>query len=423
MPSGLTETYNSDQERESLAIIGGGSLGPIAVIELAQRVVHDDLTLKNQRLHLCDPDGFANGGIAYGLAHPNQRLNSTRDEMSPWNPGAFEAYATRITNLDETKTFEPRVLYKDFLEESYQSALETLKEAGAEIIEHRVKADISYQDPERISIINAEQNSPSPLCEVHPRNLLLTLGYGPNAKFESLKPYSQQGYIHSLYPSDTLDEEPSLHNDDNIDVVVLGSGPALYDFVNVLDKPPESVDLTVFSNSALMGVRDVTLEKNETHFTPTYLQEAGSNTSLDDLKDLVTQDFNAALQNGFTPRRASLDIINDMRTSLKRLAPQVATEYIKSQDFAHLKHKATPVPEESVTRLNSFSPQHLKAHICAEDITPQDNGRFLIATPDDMIEADLIVNATGHGRHNHPLLKNMEENGHAIFDETTQCWV
>ncbi|HTK84560.1 MAG TPA: FAD/NAD(P)-binding protein, partial [Patescibacteria group bacterium] len=110
----------SSASDKNIVIVGGGSTGSCAVIALAQAFAALPPP-RGTTLHLFDPDGFGNGGIAYGQSG-RALLNETADAMSPWNPGAFVAWADDHGYGADPKAFHERRVFGRFLHDECEQA-------------------------------------------------------------------------------------------------------------------------------------------------------------------------------------------------------------------------------------------------------------------------------------------------------------
>lgn len=399
-------TYPAAENR--FAIIGGGASGSMVLAYLARNAANDSLT--GVTFDLFDPNGFGCGGIAYGKALPGMVLNSVRTEMSPWDGPAFRDHF----NAHAAHTFEARGAggYLDFLQQETLWAIEQLRQAGAQINLHRT-AVTPEQHGDKFALVDPDGKAATPPLPAN--RIILAAGYGPNPYFADLKPYAGNGYIHSLY--DGFD--PAAVSDPHSKTVAfLGSGPALYDFVNAINDDLVSLDLVVISPSgAPMGTRDLSIEGSETRITPFNMLAAGQATC-EALTEAVKKDIRIAQERGATNRRIGLDIVRNLGPALAAMDEEEAIAFRNSPLVAQLRHGATPIPVESARRLQTFSPRFVKQRLRPEDISLK-RGRFGIAAPDGTLHADFIVNGTGHGRHNAPVLEALKKAGLARVDPKT----
>src|ERR1700761_6237573 len=102
---------------KDIVVIGGGSTGTTAVIALARELT-GRRPVPGVTLHLFDPQGFANGGIAYGQSG-SALLNETADAMSPWSPGAFTDWCAEHGYGTDPKAFHERRVFGEFLSDEY----------------------------------------------------------------------------------------------------------------------------------------------------------------------------------------------------------------------------------------------------------------------------------------------------------------
>lgn len=400
------------QITKDIPIIGGGSTGPMLLIYLAQKAQENGADLSGTRFHLIDPKGFGNGGIAYGEAHSTHKLNSTRDEMSPWNPAEFQAWCIREGLGDNIQDFNARAENGRFLSEKLAWAKHVLERRGASFKEHLAKASIT-DNGDNFDVTDANGNVL--VSDIAAEDINITVGYGANENFSNLWAYSGEGYVHSSYYHDQISAIPSQIEKPR--VAFIGTGPALYDFVNAYDGDPDQTELVVFSRKGnLLDTRDVTVEPDEVSIVPDYLaDESYVPTNFAQLKAKILADFDTATDR--SPRRVALDIMKSIKPLLSRVSLDLAKEFRCSGLHSWLKHTATPVPPESQARLEEFDPTVIAGKLNG-NIERLDNGTFKISVDgQEPVIVDYIVNGTGHGRHNHAIFEDLKAKGLATVDE------
>lgn len=403
MSTPLPQAAN-DQPSKDFAIIGGGSTGPMLLIYIAQKAREAGASLAGQKIHLIDPKGFCGGGIAYGQCADKHYLNSTRDEMSPWNPNAFHEWCVAKGEANKVLTFNRRADYTPFLQSEFEEAKRTLEALGAEIIEHETEAKPVIQQDKSYKIVGSDGQAI--LTGLSTDDFALTPGYGPNNNFEQLRPYNGDGYIHSPYDLDAISQIST-----GAKVAFVGTGPALYDFANHFQAHANNTELLVFSrNGKLLATRDVSREPNEISQSPDYLQ-GFQPTDPEDLRNKINTDFAAARLSGErTDRRVALDLMRDLGGHLEKMDLDVVTQFRRSAYFSWIKGAATPIPPESARILESFNPQ-IKQGRLNGNVSRIVGGGFNIDLDDQQIQADFIINGTGHGRHNSWIIKSLKEQG------------
>lgn len=398
----------------NIAIIGGGSTGPMLLIYMAQAALNNRSNFSGTTFHLVDPNGFGNGGIAYGECSDKHKLNSTRNEMSPWLLDEFDQWCIEKGLGNNHLNFENRATYGEFIAEKLQWAKDFLKESGAHFENHRVKAEQINPNGENFDIKDDQGNII--VSDIPAENINLTLGYGKNDNFENLWQYTGNGYIHSPYDHDNISKIST--SKPNPRIAFIGTGPALYDFVNDYDGDPETTTLYAFSREGeFLDTRDVTVEKDEQSITPDFIaNEDFIPTNLNELKQAILQDFDQATGSR-SHRRVALDIMKNIKPLLNRMSFDLAVEFRKSTLHSYIKGKATPVPLESQQRLESFNPTAVKGRLNG-NIERLDDGTFKINVDgQDPIIVDYIVNGSGHCRLNQLLIQNLVAQGLSEIDE------
>ncbi len=401
--------------KKNFAIIGGGATGPLLLSLIAEKALESNTRCDDLAIHLIDPNGFGNGGIAYGMAHSSHKLNSIPSELDGKKTGSFTEFLDQKGIPFDNKEFNTRASYKPYIqEELVDNSIDILKSFGAEIVEHKLSAFIqkdpsgTYSIVDQDPILTGNDSNPisSELSGLTNEDFVLTVGYGGNNNFESLQKY--EDYVHNIYDRDLslADRFPQLSSED-VRIAVFGSGPGLYDVANELNVKPAS--LHVFSGSGRrLAVRDVSIEDKEVSMPPNHLLNVDADTDLDGVLQRAQQEFNEVSDHN-SMRRVCLDINKNLKTVLQNLSEDVAEEFLKSPTLAYIKHCATPVPLASKEKLDQLSPNFVQSKIRDDNVSKNDDGSFKISCGDDEYEVDVIINATGHGRHNSPILNSLKQ--------------
>jgi uncharacterized NAD(P)/FAD-binding protein YdhS len=403
--------------KQDYAVIGGGSVGPIAVIYLAEEFKKRSLCVKegSVTIHAFDPAGFCNGGLAYKSQPEEHKLNSVYGEMSPWQPEAFYAYAKDKDPDIHPLEFTSRALYLDFLSASYEDAVETLSHAGVKVEEHHVSANVTAGDVAG-SIRLQDQEQKGDITTLPADQVLLSVGYGKNENFPQMQSHIGKGYVHDIYDVDQIESEPALHTE-NPRILFIGNGPALYDFTNAYAGDPAKTQLHILSPSGeVLGVRDTSIEEGEQPIRTDLIEALSDDAGLEDVNKAIADQFEKAAKGGATPRRSAFDIITALKPVLTRISPEVAQVFSRSGECKRLVHTATPIPEESHARLSEFNPQIVAGRFEQENVMRQEDGTFLVKTGEEIVEVDAIINGTGHGRINHPVIRELLAEGGAQID-------
>ncbi len=381
-------------------IIGGGGSGAMVAIYLAQRLAGRDLN--GETFNLFDPNGFGSGGVAYGQAWPGMILNSVETEMSPWEPPKFKNHFSPLSG----PSFAPRGDggYRDFLRSEVNAAIAKLRGAGACVNFFETEARPEASEDRFIITDKDGQYLTDP---VPAGNIVLCAGYGPNKYFRELIPYMDIGFVHSLYE----DFNPvAIDNRKEKNVIFIGSGPALDDCVNALQSDPGSFNLVVVSPTGKpLDVRDLEAERDEKNITPAHMLNLEKVTS-ESLAAAISADIDEAIQAGATRRRASLDILNQVGSALKAMDIDEAHKFDQLGILSRLKHWGGPKPLENAVRLEQFRPRYIAHRLRPEEVEVE-NGRFILKIGNETFRPDFIINGTGHGRHNAPVLEYLKSQG------------
>ncbi len=150
------------------AIVGGGSTGPLQLINIALEAQREGIDLHGYEFHLIDPNGFGNGGIAYGQSLRGQILNSVCNEMDPHNPGGFiRSLESRGISVHPA-LFNERSGFVPFIKEDMvDRAIAILEDLGATIIEHEKAAFVRREHDGSFSLVDSDPadtaNDPKPI--------------------------------------------------------------------------------------------------------------------------------------------------------------------------------------------------------------------------------------------------------------------
>ncbi len=399
-----------------IILIGGGSTASTFFIRLADEIRQNPDVPRNFTIHCYDKSQFPSGGIAYGEASINHILNSVSSEMSPWNINAFHDFCIEKGHGICTNIFNARRDYRDFLQLEVKGAWDYLKSQGVRILNHAYEIKIE-QSNDGFDLYDANYGHRL-LRGCHPNQLVLAVGYGPNTNFQSLQNrLGPDRYAHSLYGfgGDGIFAKKSLKH--NPHIVFIGCGPALYDCVNDLyGAGITSARLTIVSgfSHGPLPVRDVLIENGEVNIRPENLLSMGLGARSHDLVQAVSKDFERAA----SKRRVSLDILSHLTPILKSVDADEAAAFLKSSVLGRIRHAATPVPHQSHAKLCGLNPTFIPTHLCEEDVRIGSNGSLWIRRGNVVItNIDMIINGTGHGRHNAPILESMKRQGLARVDK------
>ena len=407
---------NRREASKNFPIIGGGATGPMLLAYMAKEAVVQGVRLDGEVFHLIDPNGFGNGGIAYGKSHRKHKLNSISTEMDPINPDRFGQAMTEQNVISLPDTFHDRSQFQPYIEQEFvQKSIETLRTRGATIVEHKTTGFVRDNKDGTFAILTQDPltNPDAPL--VDPRltgltkdDLALTVGYGPNTNFPELR--GKAGYIHSPYDRalSLIEREPLLQRE-GITIAVAGAGPALYDIVNELE-PSAANKLLVFSREGRrLTTRDASIEAFETSFPPRELLQLDHMSTLQQAIAALNAEFQEYRQ-GRSDRRVALDVNKYKKEILLSLAPDVAIAFRQSSELRSINGTATPVPQASQDRLDEFNPRFIAQRLNG-NVSPSDSSVIIAQDDGTTHEVDVFINATGHGRHNAAVIESLKAQG------------
>ena len=401
------------------ALIGGGGTGEMTLIYLTQQIQQNKLNATDLTLHLIDPNGFGSGGIAYGQCAPDNFLNSTRNEMSPWNQSEFHCWGIEQGLGDNMYAFNRRSDNGRFLELKYQQTLNTLKKLSVTVIEHQTKADYRRTNHQDVYDI-IDTNTDAVLTSLPAEQICLSDGYGPNTNFLALQSNPDNGYVHSPY--DTQKLRALLAEKPNAKIVHIGANAALYDSANTLSflksKLNQSIapSLTIISHfNKSMNVRDVSLEPSEQSLEPLFLTSSKPHDIFELQRKLRDEFETAPGRRGRSDRRIALDTMRYLGAYLKTINPDIPQALFKqTRIVANIVRTATPIPEFSAQNLDALKPQFIQG--CLKSTSPnyvgeRNDGGFTVRIDNKTIDADIIINATGHGRTNSTIMSHLLKDG------------
>ncbi len=390
---------------DDLIIIGGGSTATTLLIRLNEAIKKAGGLPKPIRLHCFDPKGFPNGGIAYGACSPHHILNSVRTEMSPWRSEAFHEYCLDKDLGTCKNTFNPRADYASFLRVETAAVIRELEGFGVTLHQHRSDVRISKSSAQGFDITEASTRKPL-LVECRGAQIVIAAGYGPNNHFDTVRRDGSPHYLHSLYEGGNVLDGHPITQKEAPHIVFIGNGPALYDFVNDLHgNHLTRARLTILSGASnrALSIRDLGIEENEKNIIPHKMLSLSRYAAAPELRRAILRDFHQAA----SPRRAALDILKNIKQVLGKMECNEALRFQQSNFIGWLKHTATPVPQSSHNKLIALRPDIIQCRV-NEDALSVQRDHIRVTTAQKIIEADLVVNGTGHGRHNAPVLEQMK---------------
>lgn len=403
---------------DDLVIIGGGSTAATILARLREEIKSAARPIP-LRIHCFDEKGFPNGGVAYGQCSPHDILNSARTEMSPWRPDGFHEWCL-AQGIGGCKTdFNPRADYQAFLRDEISDVVRDLESFGVTF--HQYRHDVRVERVEDLfhgHIVDAKTGQPF-ITDCYFSQIVIAAGYGPNKNFTALKESASPHYIHSIYDNaaDLLHGHP-IHKKEKPQIVFIGSGPALYDQVNRLHGYGlTNAHLTIFSgNGRPLDVRDPLIEDGQSLIVPESLLALDKPTA-SSLRQAIVRDFQRAISPDLA-HFAALGILKHIKQPLRSLSPEEATAFHESGFLGWVKHSATPVPAQSHERLAALDHTIIQARLNEEALRIRADG-IEVSTPHGTIKADLVINGTGHGRHNAPIIESLKRDGLAKVCEST----
>ena len=389
---------------EDICVVGGGASGSLFAIYFNRRVQEIGGFDRPVRLHWIDPNGVNNGGVAYGQCHPEDLLNETAIKMSPWDVGAYSSFVKDRYGFDDACGFYSRQSYQAFLAEEAYRAVRELAENGVEVVEYcALVSGITQQGSNCVSLqLDSDQN-----LSFDEALSVVATGYGANNRFADLR--GHEGYLHSLYD---LDDFAVFHDRLRSElkpqrIALIGSGPAVFDFVNRVQSDCSQHSLDIISSSgALPKIRDISIEGRDYGSAEFCNRERFlSVSSYDDWAVLVKKEFERAALKDIPERQAAIWVLQATTESVQDYS------VFSSDLYKEVLHRATPVVDRSYINLDRFDYQVSKGRVCSDDIKVQADGGFLIAGQG---RYDAVVNCTGFERQS-ALVDQLCESGLARY--------
>lgn len=402
----------------NITIIGGGSTGPILLIYIAKFAKEYKIDLTGLNLHLIDPNGFGNGGIAFGMSSDGLILNTLSIEMSPWDKEKFPEYVKKLTRKDEPYKFHPRYIYRDFLKNELKETLRELIGLNAKITYYKDKALIRRLDNGKFSITDESGKVLNKkLASISAENIVITVGYGPRNNFEKYRNNNQ--FIDSLYPNKRLKRVEKKHPKTRIGVI--GAAAALYDFLIDLPLNPHDVDLTVFSGSGKepLLVRDVENEHLLKDLRLAYIKSINSRSSIRDINEAIKREYEEARLNNAGPSTwVAFRIMRVIGNALDKVNYKVARGFLNSYEFKNLKRTGGPTSQVSHDLLVKYNPTFIARKVTTDEISFNKKLKYFeVEVTGKLMNFDYVVNASGHGRHTSPILEDLKRQGLASVNK------
>ncbi len=398
----------------NIAIVGGGATGSVLMIYISKFAKEKRVNLEDVTFHLIDKKEFGYGGIAFGECSDEHILNTLRNEMSPWQPDRFHQYMCEAGKSNDILSIDKRQDFQVFLKSELDKSLKEINILGGKIKKHIEKISLLKSEGTKntYALLSDSGEALHPdLEDLNAKDIVLTVGYGPNNNFKELHQFIGDGYIHHLYPLHHLENEPSIKKE-KIKVAIFGSSAALYDFVIASGLKPKTTEFYIFGATAdkQLEIRDIFNEHLLKGVDLEKLYKFNTQTTILEIQSEMDIVFKVSRENEVGPDTwVAFNIVNNSAKILKNLSLEVATEFRKSDFFQKLKRLGGPTSHVASKLLDSYKYECIPQNVFARDIKRNKDKTFMIFSDGKEYMVDCIVNATGHGRHNSSLISDLKE--------------
>jgi uncharacterized NAD(P)/FAD-binding protein YdhS len=234
------------QEIKEIAIIGGGFSGLAVLLHLVEK------SSSPIKINLIEKTGTLCKGVAFGTSSPYHPLNVVAENMGAFAKAPQDFYNWLLENPSKwedkfkglevsPKAFLPRMLYAEYLQSRFTSALDKARQKNIAIrLIHDEVVDIQEQKSESLTLITKDKRT------IHANYVVLAVGVPPVKKlpFETEKLLSNCHYTHNCWNQ--------IHSFEEIktpQVVIIGSGLTAIDTLFALTKGGYKGKILIISKS------------------------------------------------------------------------------------------------------------------------------------------------------------------------------
>ena len=222
-----------------ISIVGGGATGITVLRHLAERVCSKRYGNLVTSIQFFDKSGF-DGGVAYRTRSDHHLLNMKASKMSigVGDAGDFLRWTKRIGLECDGNDHLPRKLYRDYLDDAREAAIERCRGAGVSVHAEHAEVVCMRFSPDHDILLTTDR-------DMTYRSSVMILCTGHNAPEDHYGLSASRNYARDPYARFTFPDR------DGIEVGILGSGLTAVDSVTELASTHRLVKMTCFSRSGL----------------------------------------------------------------------------------------------------------------------------------------------------------------------------
>ena len=222
-----------------ISIVGGGATGITVLRHLAERVCSKRYGNLVTSIQFFDKSGF-DGGVAYRTRSDHHLLNMKASKMSigVGDAGDFLRWTKRVGLECDGNDHLPRKLYRDYLDDAREAAIERCRGAGVSVHAEHAEVVCMRFSPDHDILLTTDR-------DMTYRSSAMILCTGHNAPEDHYGLSASRNYARDPYARFTFPDR------EGIEVGILGSGLTAVDSVTELASTHRLVKMTCFSRSGL----------------------------------------------------------------------------------------------------------------------------------------------------------------------------
>jgi uncharacterized NAD(P)/FAD-binding protein YdhS len=221
-----------------ISIVGGGASGIAILRHLADLALQNPNCNPVDEIQMYDKSGF-DGGVAYRTESDHHLLNMKMSTMSirVGEPQDFTRWAARVGLSCDCNDHLPRKVYRRYLEDARQSAIEHCRQAGISVhVEHAEVIGMRFFGA--LVVLETADH-------VERKSSVAVLCTGHNAPDDHYGLSASANFIRDPYGAF------AFPNRESIEIGILGTGLTAVDSLVALASTHPSIALTCFSRSGL----------------------------------------------------------------------------------------------------------------------------------------------------------------------------
>ncbi len=297
-----------------ISIVGGGATGITMLRHLADMACSSLFNNAITGIQLFDKSGF-DGGVAYRTQSDHHLLNMKASKMSirAGDAGEFLRWTERVGLQCDGNDHLPRKLYRDYLDDVRETALQRCRAAGISVhVEHAAVVGMRLS-PDRDVVLTTDGNA------THSSQVMI-LCTGHNAPDDHYGLAPGKNYVRDPYT------KFAFADGGDIEVGILGSGLTAVDSLTALAGTHHQVRMTCFSRSGLFPtVQPITIPATNDEFHDTLHRYVQGREQVE--ADAFAQQISELLQAtaGIACDLSSQDVDGDALADLERNIAEART--------------------------------------------------------------------------------------------------